>query len=227
MKTIRQLITQSLTPFVVKTFHKIWYNSDDTWAKNRYLGYRIMQCPFDMQLYQELIYDLKPDYILQTGIAYGGSLLYFAHLLDNMKAPESSIVVGIDIFLTPEAKTLSHARIKLFEGSSTDPSMVEKIRQTLPQGKGFVILDSDHAMQHVRKELDIYKEFVSPGSYMVVEDTNVNGHPVNKSHGPGPLEAVRDFLKTDTRFISDDDLWLRNKFSFHHGGWLKRISHDQ
>jgi cephalosporin hydroxylase len=224
MKSIRQLLMQAATPYVVRTFHKIWYNSEDTWARNTYLGYRIMQCPLDMQLYQELIFRLKPDYILQTGVAYGGSMLFFATLLDLMNAPETSVVAGIDIVLTPEAKTLSHPRIHIFEGSSTDPVMVDKIRQILPTGTGFVILDSDHAMQHVKNELDIYKELVTKGSYMVVEDTNLNGHPVHKSYGPGPYEAAQDFLKANPGFISDDELWKRNKFSFHHGGWLKRVS---
>jgi cephalosporin hydroxylase len=144
-------------------------------------------------------------------------------MLDLIGAPPSAVVVGIDIVLTPEAKTLSHPRLHLYEGSSTDPEVIRRATESLPAEGGLVVLDSDHRKAHVAAEIEAYKQFVPVNGYMVVEDTNINGHPAKRNFGPGPHEAVRDFLKRDKTFVRDDALWKRNKFSFHQRGWLKRV----
>jgi cephalosporin hydroxylase len=206
-------------------FHWLWYHSDNTWKVNQWMGFPIQQSPLDLQVYQEIVARVRPQRIVQTGINEGGSLLYFAHLLDALGMPPDVLVIGIDIRLTPKARDLVHPRIRMLEGSSTDPAIVAEVRKLVGHAAPVLVsLDSDHSRDHVLQEMRAYGGLVTMGSYMVVEDTNVNGHPVFPSFGPGPHEAVEDYLRQRHDFVRDDSLWTRNMMSLHQGGWLKRVS---
>ncbi len=225
LKNLKKVaLNNALTRGLVSgAFTFVWYHSEETWQKNTFLGYPILQCPLDLQLYQELIHRIRPRYIIQTGVWKGGSLLYFATLLDLIGAPGDQLAVGVDIELTKEARSLRHPRVRLIEGDSKSPETIGRIRQIVPSGGGMVVLDSNHQRSHVLAELRAYREFVGVGSYLVVEDTVINGHPVEPFWGPGPHEAVEEFLPTQGEFVRDDELWKRNMISFHRRGWLRRV----
>jgi cephalosporin hydroxylase len=211
---------EKVEPKISEAYHRLYYHSRG-FLPNTHLGYQILQCPLDLQIYQELIFRLRPASIVQTGVFNGGSALYLASVLDLMQMDPSCLVIAIDLKLTDRAKTLSHPRIRLIEGSSTAPETVRQVEALLPSGGAFVSLDSDHSQKHVADEIRIYREYVPVGSYLVVEDTNINSHPVFPEHGPGPFEAVEDFLKEDARFERDNEIWKRHFFSFH--TWIKRL----
>lgn len=221
---MRDWLKRKLRPQVIDAFHRFYYSDIDAWSTNTFLGFRIQQSPFDLQIYHELVWRLRPGYILQTGVSGGGSLAFFASLLDMLGADPGAIVVGVDIRISEAARGLAHPRIRLIEGDSVSPAVLERIRGMLPASRtALVSLDSDHARAHVLKELRLYAEFVPVHSYMVCEDTNINGHPVARNWGEGPMEAVDAFIASDDRFVRDDAVWRRQLISFHQFGWLKRV----
>ncbi|MGE3727283.1 MAG: CmcI family methyltransferase [Candidatus Sericytochromatia bacterium] len=216
----------AITPeqYLTDAFHQYYYHHLG-WDQNAWQGFQIKQCPFDLMVYQSLIFDLRPQAIVQTGVAGGGSLLYFAHLLDLQGAGPEALVIGLDLALSPEAKSLRHPRIRLLAGNSADPALIDVVKALLPIGPRLVSLDSDHSAAHVGAELALYSPLLAPGDYLVVEDTNLNGNPVYRQFGPGPHEAVRAFLSQNPHFRSRDALWKNHLFSFH--TWLERVTEPE
>ena len=216
----RLLTDPQVQKLAVDEFHKLYYYSfDRTWNNTFWFGIPILKFPLDLWIYQETIYKIRPDIIIETGTAKGGSALFLASLCDLMN---NGKIVTIDI--KPDEKWPQHNRITYLTGSSTSDEVVKKVETIIGNNaKVMVILDSDHTMAHVLKELRIYGRFVSRGSYLIVEDTNVNGHPVDPDHGPGPMEAVKKFLDEDRNFVIDKE---KEKFflTFNPCGYLKRVS---
>ncbi|HST52672.1 MAG TPA: CmcI family methyltransferase [Pyrinomonadaceae bacterium] len=204
---------------IVRRFHRLYYaTSRRTWRNTFFLGVPVAKCPLDLWVYQEIIHEVRPDVIVETGTAHGGSALYMAATCEMVGCGR---VISVD--LAARANLPRHPRVTYVEGSSVARETFESVRsQIRPGERVMVVLDSDHSRQHVLAELRLYGELVTPGSYLVVEDTNVHGHPVFRSHGPGPHEAVADFLREDARFDADES---REKFymTFNPRGYLKRL----
>lgn len=221
---LRHQLAATLKKPVYVLFHYYYYrDSLTTWANTHWMGVSLLKTPMDLWTYQEILYETRPDLILEMGTNKGGSALFLANLCDILGQGR---IISVDILQAPEGVP-QHPRIEYMIGSSTDPKLVDEIRSRMEPGERImVILDSDHSAAHVRKELSIYSPFVTPGCYLVVEDTNVNGHPVYRSHGPGPMEALQDFLSTTNDFSSD---LAREKFmiTFSPRGWLKRRGNPQ
>lgn len=204
---------------IIDEFHTLYYdNHGQTWANTFWLGVPVQKCPLDLWVYQELIYSLRPDFVIETGTASGGSALYMSSLFDII---DHGQIISIDIEHRPERPR--HPRITYLTASSTDPTTVARVRALVPEDANvMVVLDSDHSHAHVSTELQAYAGFVKPGQYLIVEDTNINGFPVVPDFGPGPKEAVDEFLVTHSDFVIDAD---REKFmmTFNPRGYLKRV----
>ena len=212
----------SETKQLVDDFHRLYYDSAErgsTWKATTYFGHTIWKMPSDMWLYSEILYSLKPALFIETGTAFGGSALYFAHLMDRLGAGK---VVSVD--LNPVSPQLPrHERIEYFGGkSSTAPEVVAEVRKRAEQVSGPIVvcLDSDHSQAHVLGELKAYADLVTPGSYLIVEDSDINGHPVYPNFGPGPHEAMDEWLPEHPEFVIDEELGGRHLFSMH--TFLKR-----
>lgn len=202
----------------VDRFHDLYYSSaGQTWCNTWWMGIRTYKCPLDLWVYQEMLWELRPDLVIETGTAEGGSARYLAHVLDVIGRGD---VITIDPI--PPRHPPLHPRIRYLQGSSVDPVIVQHLTDlVLGKGTVIVILDSIHTREHVAEELRLYHSLVTPDSYLIVEDTNINGHPVYRDHGPGPMEAVREFLAGRDDFFADTS---KEKFflSFNPGGYLRR-----
>lgn len=218
----RLYIDPKLEKNIVNQFHKLYYDSfflNKTWSDTKWLGVKTQKLPLDLWIYQEIIYELKPDLIIETGTASGGSALYLASICDLINHGK---IVTIDIL--KEKNRPKHKRIRYITGSSTSTEVKKYLSRIIQKSKKVMaILDSDHHKSHVLKELEIYSKFVTKGQYLIIEDTNLNGHPVDPDFGSGPGEAVNEFLSINKSFTLDKS---KEKFylTFNPGGYFKKTS---
>jgi cephalosporin hydroxylase len=195
-------------------FAKLWYPLQEIYWQ----GHQTLKCPMDLFMYQEILYECRPDLIIECGTWRGGSALYLAHLCDIMQhgmvlTIDPNRYVGFPI----------HPRIFYFTGSDLDAGMVDQVK-TFVSGfrKIMVILDSLHTKEHVLQELEIYAPMVTPRQYLIVEDSNIHGHPVRNDLPPGPFEAIEQWLPDHDEFIVDKDC---ERFLLTHNpnGYLRRM----
>ena len=193
-----------------------------------WLGRPIIQLPEDMFRLQELIHSVRPDVIVETGVAHGGSLVFYASLC---KAIGHGRVIGIDIEIRPhnraaiESHTLS-SFITLIEGSSIDPTIVERVRSHIQPGERvMVLLDSCHSKDHVLTELSAYSKLVSPGSYIVPMDgimEKVVGGPRTEPDWTwnNPRQAALEFVRANPEFVIEEPA-----FAFNEGNVSERVTY--
>jgi len=219
---------QALSRIWVREVTRYGYSRNFTW-----MGRPIVQCPQDLMAMQEIIWRVKPDLVIETGIAHGGSLVFYASMLELLGG--GGHVLGIDIDIRAHNRALIEAhpmsrRIRMIQGSSTDEEVVEQARRHA-RGKSavLVVLDSDHTHAHVLRELELYSPLVRCGSYLVVFDTLLEDLPDDLVRdrrwrkGDNPKTAVRAFLPRSDRFIVDDEIPAKLLITVAPDGYLRCV----
>lgn len=193
---------------VVEAYHRLYYGKR-LWDTTRWMGAPCLKSPHDVWIYQEIVFETRPTVIVEIGTAWGGSAHFLGTVFDALHGVDPAHqgrVITIDTLT--RAGEIDHPRVRKIKASSLEPATIERVRAEIgPDDRVMLILDSLHNRDHVLAELRAYADFVTPGCYAVVEDSNINGHPVHTDYepdsGPGPFEAVMDFLAETDRFEID------------------------
>ena len=202
------------------------HNYEYQWT---WMGMPIIQMPEDIMLIQQLIYETKPDYIVETGIAWGGSVVYYASLCELMGHGE---VIAVDTVL-PQSnidKIMAYPfskRIHLFQGSSVDKEVFGKVKALIQEdSKVMVILDSNHTHEHVYNELNLYAPLIKSGQYILAQDTTIEFVPEQThrprpwGHGNNPWTAVQKFLSENPDFTNNNRYNQLSLLTCHKDGWI-------
>ncbi len=198
-----------------------------------WLGRPIIQFPQDIIAMQEIIWSVKPDLIIETGIAHGGSLIFYASMLELLGGDREVLGIDIDIREHNRIEIEKHPmykRIKMIEGSSIDEKVVSNVKDLSENKKSVLVaLDSNHTHEHVLQELKVYSPLVTKGSYLVVFDTIIEDMPDDSfpdrpwGKGNNPKTAVSEFLRTNDNFIIDREIVDKLLITTNPDGYLKRI----
>ena len=199
----------------------------------RWMGRPVIQFPQDLLALQELIWQIRPGAIIETGVAHGGSLVFSASMLQLCGG--DGIVVGVDIDIRAHNRAAIEAhpmasRIRLVEGSSIDPAVVGEVRRLVgDRGPVMVVLDSMHTHDHVLGELEAYAPFVRSGSWLVVLDTIIEDMPEGWfadrpwDKGNNPKTAVHEFLRRNDRFVIEPSIPAKLQITVAPDGWLRCV----
>ncbi len=221
LKTTAKLFYHKwFAPAINYFFFRDLISRTKNFASVKWLGNTILQNIFDLWVTQEIIFEVKPELLIECGTNKGGSSLFYANVFDLMG---QGSVITIDI---EKMHNLSHPRVTYLMGSSTSPDIVDAVRHKAAacQGPVMVILDSDHSQQHVMRELECYAPMVTTGSYCLVQDGVIDTLGIFRAGRPGPLPTIDDFIRTANHFEIDEELSKRFIITHHPKGWLKRIS---
>jgi cephalosporin hydroxylase len=220
---------KSISNDFVKLTGKYKYTYNFSW-----LGRPIIQFPQDMIAMQEIVWQVKPDLIIETGIAHGGSLIFYASILELLGNNGEALGIDIDIRehnLVEIEKHPMFKRISMIEGSSVDKNIAKQVHDFAKDKKQIlVVLDSMHTHDHVLKELEFYSPLVTKGSYLVVFDTAIEDMPEDFfpdrpwGKGNNPKTAVWEFLKNNKHFEIDKMIGNKLLITVAPSGYLKRVS---
>jgi len=216
LTAVRFRVDRRLDRASVSRAHDVLYQSN-AWTQATWLGAQALKNPLDLWVYQEIMAETRPELVVETGTYRGGSALFLATMCDLLGIGE---VASIDVEPVRDDYP-EHPRITYLGGrSSTDPDVVDEVRERAAGRNVLVILDSDHSQTHVEAELEVYAPLVPIGCYLIVEDSNIGR--IRKDLMPGPLEAIETFLARSDSFEIDRD---REKFliTFNPSGYLRRV----
>ncbi|HKJ36331.1 MAG TPA: CmcI family methyltransferase [Solirubrobacterales bacterium] len=221
-----ELPAQSEVERVSREFTKVFHDlRKQTFSTTTWLGVQLVKTPNDILVMQQIINETKPDLIVETGVYLGGSALLFATLMDQLDIDGKVIAVDIDLDAVRDP-VREHPKIELIEGSSVDPEVVARIRaEARGHDRVMVDLDADHRAHHVLEELRAYSPLVTPGCYLIVEDSFLGGRPVRPEAVPGPSEALDAWFGEDPPFVPDR--WHeRYLLTQNPRGYLRRVGDD-